>query len=169
MTSAVRLRGLVPDSDRAHAVRVAAGLVIPGLVLVALDRPGLIIYAVFGSFTGMYGRTDSRVMRLLHQSQGALLLLCGTAVGILLAHEHAGSATVIAAAAPFSVVGSLVADFFALRGGSPRAARRSRSASVCPGVMSTRSRLGRSPRRSGDSAYAPGPPRSSTRSGTPSR
>ncbi|WP_460852006.1 FUSC family protein [Nocardioides montaniterrae] len=84
-----------------------------------MDRPGLIIYAVFGSFTGMYGRTDSRVMRLLHQSQGALLLLSGTAVGILLAHEHAGSLAVVGAAAAFSVIGSLVADFFALRPDGP--------------------------------------------------
>ncbi|WP_460844930.1 FUSC family protein [Nocardioides ultimimeridianus] len=98
---------------------MAAGLVVPGLFLVALDRPALIIYAVFGSFTGMYGRTDSRVVRLLHQSQGALLLLTGTAVGILLAHAHAGAPTVIVAAAAYSVVGSLVADFFALRPEGP--------------------------------------------------
>ncbi|HWU22858.1 MAG TPA: hypothetical protein VN088_15085, partial [Nocardioides sp.] len=119
MTSAVRLRPGVSASDRAHAVRVAAGLVVPGILLVALDRPGLIIYAVFGSFTGMYGRTDSRVVRLLHQSQGALLLLTGTAVGIALAHAQAGAPTVIVAAAAYSILGSMIADFFALRPEGP--------------------------------------------------
>ncbi|GAB3861187.1 FUSC family protein [Nocardioides maradonensis] len=119
MTSAGRLGRVVPESDRAHAVRVAAGLVVPGLALVALDRPSLIIYAVFGSFTGMYGRADSRVMRLLHQSQGALLLLSGTALGVLLAHEHASAQVLIATAAAFAVAGSLLADFFALRPDGP--------------------------------------------------
>lgn len=119
MTSAGRLVRVVPESDRAHALRVAAGLVVPGLALVAVGRPDLIIYAVFGSFTGMYGRADSRVMRLLHQSQGALLLLSGTAIGVLLAHVHASAQLVIAAAAAFAVAGSLLADFFALRPDGP--------------------------------------------------
>lgn len=119
MTSGIHLRFAVPGRDRAHALRVAAGLVIPGAALVVVDRPALIIYAVFGSFTGMYGRTDSRVLRLLHQSQGALLLLSGTAVGIALAHAHAAAPTVIAAAAAFAAVGSLLADFFALRPEGP--------------------------------------------------
>ncbi len=119
MTSAIRLWLMVSDRDRAHAVRVAAGLVLPGLALVLTDRPGLIIFAVFGSFAGMYGRADSRAMRLLHQSQGAVLLLSGTAIGVVLSAAHASVPAVIAAAAAFSVVGSLVADFFALHPEGP--------------------------------------------------
>lgn len=114
-----RTDGRVIHPDRSHALRVVAGLAVPGIALVAVDRPGLIIYAVFGSFTGMYGRTDSRSMRLLHQSQGALLLLSGTAVGILLSQHHATPATVTLAATGFAIIGSLVADFFALRPEGP--------------------------------------------------
>jgi hypothetical protein len=106
-------------ADWAHAARVSLGLVLPGAALVIADRPELIIYAVFGSFAGMYGRAESRTLRLLHQSQGALLLLTGTVVGVLLAQAHADRPTIIVAATCFAVVGSLVADFFSLRPEGP--------------------------------------------------
>ena len=105
--------------DRAHAARVSLGLIIPGFVLLWLDRPELLIFAVFGSFAGMYGRSESRSVRLLHQSQGALLLLGGTAAGIALSQAHATAPTVIVAATGFALVGSLMADFFALRPEGP--------------------------------------------------
>ncbi|WP_190812761.1 hypothetical protein [Saccharopolyspora pogona] len=44
-----------------HACRVAVGLFFPVLVLLMSGRPDLIIYAVFGSFTGMYGRAESHL------------------------------------------------------------------------------------------------------------
>ncbi|MDO7867232.1 FUSC family protein [Nocardioides jiangxiensis] len=106
-------------ADWAHAARVSLGLVLPGAALVLADRPELIIYAVFGSFAGMYGRAESRTLRLLHQSQGALLLLTGTVIGVALAHADADRPTIIVAAACFAVVGSLVADFFSLRPEGP--------------------------------------------------
>lgn len=105
--------------DRAHAARVSLGLVIPGVVLLWIDRPALLIFAVFGSFAGMYGRAESRAVRLLHQSQGALLLLAGTAVGIALSRTHAAPPTVVAVATVFALGGSLLADFFALRPAGP--------------------------------------------------
>lgn len=106
-------------TNGAHAARVSIGLVIPGLLLVAADRPDLIIYAVFGSFTGMYGRADTRALRLLHQTQGATLLLAGTAIGIALSQQHATPVTVIVAATFFAIAGSAVADFFALKPEGP--------------------------------------------------
>lgn len=105
--------------DRAHAARVSLGLVIPGIILLWLNHPELLIFAVFGSFAGMYGRADSRPLRLLHQSQGSVLLLGGTAVGIVLSRTHAPAPTVIAVATCFAVGGSLLADFFALRPEGP--------------------------------------------------
>jgi hypothetical protein len=106
-------------ADWAHAARVSAGLVLPGLALVLAGRPELLIYAVFGSFAGMYGRAETRALRLLHQTQGALLLLTGTVVGITLAQVGADRPTVILAAVVFSIGGSLVADFFGLRPEGP--------------------------------------------------
>lgn len=106
-------------ADGAHAGRVSLGLLLPGVVLLLAGRPELIIYAVFGSFAGMYGRAESRTLRLLHQTQGALLLLGGTVVGIALAQADAGRSTVILAAVVFAILGSLVADFFGLRPEGP--------------------------------------------------
>ena len=123
MTSSVRIQRLravrVSAEEKAHAVRVSVGLVVPGLLLVVAGRPDLIIYAVFGSFTGMYGRSDARMLRLLHQSQGAVLLLAGTAVGIALSRSHAAAMTVVLAATIFAILGSMTADFFALRPEGP--------------------------------------------------
>lgn len=106
-------------ADRAHAARVSLGLVLPGAALLVAGRPELIIYAVFGSFAGMYGRAETRPLRLLHQSQGALLLLAGTGIGIALSQAGADRATVLGVAVLFSVGGSLVADFFGLRPEGP--------------------------------------------------
>ncbi len=106
-------------ADWTHAARVSLGLLLPGIVLLVAGRPELIIYAVFGSFAGMYGRAESRSLRLLHQSQGALLLLAGTAAGIALARVDADALTVTVVAALFAVVGSLLADFFSLRPEGP--------------------------------------------------
>ena len=121
MTSPIRTSRFraVSAGEKAHAVRVSVGLMVPGLLLVAVGRPDLIIYAVFGSFTGMYGRADSRALRLLHQSQGAVLLLAGTATGIALARWHAGTVPVVVVATLFAIGGSMVADFFALRPEGP--------------------------------------------------
>ena len=106
-------------ADRAHAARVSLGLVLPGVALLVAGRPELIIYAVFGSFAGMYGRAEARPLRLLHQSQGALLLLAGTGIGIALSQAGADRSTVLLGAVLFSVGGSLVADFFGLRPEGP--------------------------------------------------
>lgn len=106
-------------ADRAHAARVSLGLVVPGMALVVIDRPALIIYAVFGSFAGMYGRAETRALRFLHQSQGALLLLGGAAVGIALSEAHAGGALVVGAATGFAVGASMLSDYFALKPEGP--------------------------------------------------
>lgn len=117
----VLLRPLVDrvTDERHHAWRVSLGLVLPGALLVVFGRPELIIYAVFGSFTGMYGRTESRLVRMSHQTQGAMLLLSGSAVGIALRQSHARPAVVILAATGFAIAGSMVADFFALKPEGP--------------------------------------------------
>lgn len=105
--------------DHLHARRVAVGLVVPGLVLVLAGRPDLIIYAVFGSFTGMYGRTESPGVRLGHQAQGGSVLLAGVATGVLLSALHAPPWVLVVTAVLFAMTGSLVADHLALRPEGP--------------------------------------------------
>ena len=62
--------------------RVVLGLLVPGVWLLAAGRPELIIYAVFGSFTGTYGRDEPAPSRLRHQFHGAGMLVTGTALGV---------------------------------------------------------------------------------------
>ncbi|TQK72565.1 FUSC family protein [Nocardioides sp. SLBN-35] len=106
-------------ADRRHAARVALGLLVPGLVLLALGRPELVMYAAFGSFAGMYGRLEGRAERLRHQFHGAGMLVTGVGLGALLSASGAGPAVLVAAVTAFATLGSLVTDGLGLRPGGP--------------------------------------------------
>lgn len=105
--------------DRRQAARVATGLLVPAVVLLLAGRPDLILYAAFGSFTGMYGRHEPRGERLRHQFHGAGMLVTGVAVGSLLAAAGAHPAVLIACVTVFATIGSLVTDHLRLRPGGP--------------------------------------------------
>jgi uncharacterized membrane protein YccC len=107
------------DKDHAHAARVAIGLVVPGLAIVAVGRPDLLIYAVFGSFTGMYGRAESPGSRIRHQIQAAALLVVGVGIGLGLSHQHVATLTLVTAEVMFAVVASLAADAWGLKPEGP--------------------------------------------------
>ena len=62
------------NNDHLAALRVAISVAVPSLILLLLGREDLIIYAVFGALTGMYGRSEPHQLRLRHQSQAALVL-----------------------------------------------------------------------------------------------
>ena len=76
------------NNDHLAALRVALSVAVPSLILLLLGRADLIIYAVFGALTGMYGRSEPHQLRLRHQSQAALVLLSGVAVGVFLSVNH---------------------------------------------------------------------------------
>jgi hypothetical protein len=59
----------------------------------------LIIYAVFGSFTGMYGRAESHRLPLRQQAQAAVVLLSGVGAGELLSSVHAQPWVLVSTAA----------------------------------------------------------------------
>lgn len=65
----VRIAMTPPPGDHRPALRVALGLAVPGVALLFAGRPDLMIYAVFGAVTGMYGRAEPRQRRVVHQSQ----------------------------------------------------------------------------------------------------
>ena len=70
--------------DHWAALRVGIGVAVPSLLLLAVGRPDLLIYVVFGAFAGMYGRAESHRARLLHQGCAAIVLVAGVAIGVLL-------------------------------------------------------------------------------------
>lgn len=115
----VRIAMTPPMGDHRPALRVALGLAIPGVALLSAGRPDLMIYAVFGAITGMYGRTESRQRRLAHQTQGAVILILGVSIGVALGNSHLVQAVLVLAAVAFAAVGSVATDYLALKPEGP--------------------------------------------------
>ncbi len=103
------------NNDRLSAVRVALSVAVPGMVLILIGRPDLMMYAVFGALTGMYGRNETHQLRLKHQAQAALFLVGGLTIGVLLSVNHIHSWWLVLAATLFAGAGSLYADAVRLK------------------------------------------------------
>ncbi|MEV6213775.1 FUSC family protein [Nocardia sp. NPDC051833] len=112
-------RRFTADIDHLPAARVFVGLAVPGLLLIAAGRTDLLIYAVFGSFTGMYGFAEASRQRLVHQCEAAVLLVGAVGGGIVLARLDASPAVLVAAVAVFAAVASPVTDRLGLRPEGP--------------------------------------------------
>lgn len=107
------------QGDHLPALRVGLSVSVPLLVLLALGRPDLSIYAVFGGFTAMYGRNDSYHSRLVHQARAGLLLTSGLTLGVLLSIARAQSWILVLVESLFAVAASLAADRMRLRPSGP--------------------------------------------------
>ncbi|MFJ4170866.1 FUSC family protein [Paenarthrobacter sp. NPDC089714] len=116
MTHARELHRLGPaNNDRLSAVRVALSVAAPALVLILVGRPDLMLYAVFGALTGMYGRNETHQLRLKHQAQAAVILVGGLTIGVFLSVNHIHSWWLVLVATLFAGAGSLYADSSRLR------------------------------------------------------
>ncbi|MGO4246081.1 FUSC family protein [Paenarthrobacter sp. RAF54_2] len=116
MAHARELHRLGPaNNDRLSAVRVALSVAVPGLVLILVGRPDLMMYAVFGALTGMYGRNETHQLRLKHQAQAALVLVGGLTIGTFLSVNHIQSWWLVLVATLFAGAGSLYADAVRLK------------------------------------------------------
>ncbi|MBT2531001.1 FUSC family protein [Arthrobacter sp. ISL-48] len=107
------------NNDHLAAFRVAISVAVPSLMLLCAGRADLIIYAVFGALTGMYGRSEPHQVRLRHQSQAALVLLSGVGVGIFLSVNHLHSWWLVGVEALLAGAGSLFADKVRLKPNGP--------------------------------------------------
>ncbi|MEV7605912.1 FUSC family protein [Paenarthrobacter sp. NPDC089322] len=116
MTHARELHRIGPaDNDRMSAVRVALSVAVPGIVLILIGRPDLMMYAVFGALTGMYGRNETHQLRLKHQAQAALVLVGGLTIGVFLSVNHIHSWWLVLVATIFAGAGSIYADAVRLK------------------------------------------------------
>jgi uncharacterized membrane protein YccC len=107
------------NNDHLAALRVALSVAVPSLLLLVAGRTDLIIYAVFGALTGMYGRSEQHRLRLRHQAQAAVVLLGGVAVGLFLSVNHLHSWWLVAVEAVLAGVGSAYADRVRLKPNGP--------------------------------------------------
>lgn len=99
-----------PSRDHFSALRVCTGLAIPSLTLLMFRHPELVIYALFGALTGMYGRTEPHQLRLQHQLQAAGMLVTGVMIGTGLSVSGLQSRWLVGVETLLAGVGSLVAD-----------------------------------------------------------
>ncbi|MDR7085017.1 hypothetical protein J2X01_004337 [Arthrobacter ginsengisoli] len=107
------------NRDFPAALRVAASVAVPSLVLLAAGRTDLIIYAVFGALTGMYGRAEAHQLRIRHQLQAAFVLLSGVAVGVFLSVNDLQSWWLVGVEAVLAGLGSVFADRVRLKPNGP--------------------------------------------------
>jgi hypothetical protein len=114
------LATVVPTAaDHRPALRVALGLAVPGVALLIAGHPDLLIYAVFGAITGMYGRDETRRRRFTHQAHGAAMLLTGVGVGVVLSGVHAASWVLVLTVVVCAAAGSVATDYLALKPEGP--------------------------------------------------
>ena len=107
----------IPPASGEHrgALRMFAGLAIPSLVLLVSGHPDLVMYAVFGCFTGMYGRGEPHQLRLFHQLSAAAFLCACVIAGILTSAAEIGVWGFVAIETLVAGFGSVVTDRMHLR------------------------------------------------------
>lgn len=70
--------------DAPAALRAGVSVATPLLVVLLLDRPHWSMYAAFGAFTSLYGRTRTGRARFTMQSGAASALVLAVLLGVLI-------------------------------------------------------------------------------------
>ena len=115
MTEQVRatLRGLlhVRPVRGAHRVALRAGIsvLVPLLAVLALDRPGWSVYAVFGAFTSLYGRNHVHLSRAAMQASAGAALTVSVVLGVLVGTLESRAWLVVPVAAAVAAAGAVLA------------------------------------------------------------
>ena len=103
------------QSDHVPATRIALSVAVPLLLLLAVGRTDLAIYAAFGSFTSIYARHEPIRARFRHQSQAGLLITVCVLLGALLSNLATPEPVVLAVTAVVAGLGALAAAYFTLK------------------------------------------------------
>lgn len=101
--------------DHVPAARIALSVAVPLLLLLALDRTDLAIYAAFGAFTAIYARHEPARDRFRHQVQAGIMLTGCVSLGALLSTLHAPNPVTLAVTSVVAGLGALAAALFTLK------------------------------------------------------
>ncbi len=101
--------------DHIPAFRIAVGVALPLLLLMAIGRLDLAIYAAFGAFTGIYARSEPPHSRFLRQSLAGGILTLSVAIGAVLSALAAGPWAVMLVATVVSAFGAVAAARYNLK------------------------------------------------------
>ncbi|MHA7225652.1 FUSC family protein [Glutamicibacter soli] len=99
------------------ALRVGFGLAIPGAALMLLGHVDLMVYVVFGSVVGMYGRSPHRLQRLKDQVLAGTMMLCAGISGIVIAPWGPDGWALVAGGIFWACASSLTTDRYGLKPG----------------------------------------------------
>jgi Fusaric acid resistance protein-like len=103
----VAVRALPPGAGWG-AVRAGISVLVPLLVLVAIDHVEWTLYATFGAFTSLYGRERVDLHRVVRQAAAGLAMIVVVALGALVAISSAREWLAIPIAAAVAVVATYV-------------------------------------------------------------
>jgi len=92
------------------AVRAALAIGIPLVTLALAGRLDLSLYAVFGAFTALYGRTHTHLPRLRMQATAAVALVAAVTLGAAIGASPARDWLVVPVAAAVAGVATILSD-----------------------------------------------------------
>lgn len=108
--------------DHWIGLRTAVGIFAPMIILLAINRMDLVIFAVFGAFTGVYGRVDGYWNRLRMQVRSGALFFAVIAAALAASNfwiDHADPAVkqwqIVGATTLVAGICSVAAGFMRLR------------------------------------------------------
>lgn len=101
--------------DHLPALRIAASVAVPLVVLLLLGRTDLTIYAAFGAFTSIYARHEPLRERLTRQTQAGLLVVVSVLIGALLSWSAAAEAAVLGVTALVATFGAMISAMLSLK------------------------------------------------------
>lgn len=107
----------VPAADNDHhpALRIMLGVGIPLLILVAVDRMDLAVFATLGAFTGVYGRGEAHRVRFSQQWRAGVMMLVAISAGMAVSHLQPESGALVAATSLVGALGSAAARLTRLK------------------------------------------------------
>ncbi|WP_162144876.1 FUSC family protein [Arthrobacter castelli] len=104
-------------SQRDHypAARIALGIAVPLLVVLAIGRIDLTIFAAFGAFSGIYAKAEIAGRRFQHQSIAGFILVACLGLGGAYASIGASPWAIVITTAVVAGAGSVAADYWRLK------------------------------------------------------
>lgn len=102
-------------NDHHPAIRCAIGVGVPLLVLLAIGRTDLSLFAALGAFTGVYGRGEPHRQRLAQQAPAAVLLLIAIFAAALTSHAAPGPEAIVEATALVAGAGYIATSLLRLQ------------------------------------------------------
>ncbi|NHU86173.1 FUSC family protein [Kocuria sp. JC486] len=102
-------------ADHLPAARIALSVAVPLLLLLAMDRLDLSMYAAFGAFTAVYARQEPVWARFRHQALAGLLCTASVLIGAVLSSIDAPVGWVLAVTTIVAALGAVLAAVWLLK------------------------------------------------------